>query len=238
MKVQRERYVEDLLQALTGGREGRGVGRRADDADMCSFQLTPDCSQLSYHRVCDGVSVHLGSLRLQPAPHHLQLNRQMIGQLVKCNINLKKQNLLLLEENRKLKEDHEHILQELQQRVQDKETMENELYSYFVMVLNAKKAKIKSLQDSLRQLQPTASFHRKQRKTDTAQSEDDTCEKREESIERSYPSLEPTILTTGHSEVSQGFSMDHTMSLDDNVQTRRKPMETLDCQTPGTSDME
>nr|XP_057927155.1 uncharacterized protein LOC131128383 isoform X2 [Doryrhamphus excisus] len=234
MKVQRERYVEDLLQALTGSRQGSGVGRRADDTDVCFFQLTPDRSRLSYHKVCDGVSVHLGSLRLKPTPHPLQLNREMIGQSIKCNISLKQQNLLLLEENRKLKEEHEHILRELEQKVQDKETMENELYSHFVMVLNAKKAKIKSLQDSLQQLQPIAGFHRKQRKNETAQSEDDSCHRRE----RSYPSLEPTILTSGHSEVSQGFSMDHAMPLDDNVQTRRKPMETLDCQIPGTSDME
>ncbi|XP_061906915.1 DNA repair protein XRCC4-like [Entelurus aequoreus] len=238
MEVPREQYVEDLFQALTGDGQGRGLGRGAGDADVYSFQLTPDCRQLSYHRVDDGVPVRLGSLKLQPAPHPLQLTREMIGQSLKCNTNLQKQNSLLLEENHKLKEEHEHILQELEKHVQDKETMENELYSCFVLVLNEKKAKIKSLQDSLRQLQSTANFHRKQRESDPAQSDDDRCDKREESIESSHLSLEPTLLTSGHSLVSQGFSMDHTMALADNVQTRWKPMETLDCQTPGTSKME
>lgn len=41
----------------------------------------------------------------------------------------------------------------LEQWVQGKETMERELYSRFVMVLNEKKAKIRGLQDTLRQLQ-------------------------------------------------------------------------------------
>lgn len=41
----------------------------------------------------------------------------------------------------------------LEQQVLDKEAMEQELYSRFVVVLNEKKAKIRSLQDSLHQLQ-------------------------------------------------------------------------------------
>ncbi|XP_061762300.1 DNA repair protein XRCC4-like isoform X2 [Nerophis ophidion] len=197
-EVPREQYVEDLFQALTGGGQGRGLVRGAGDVDVYSFQLTPDCRQLSYHKVFDGVPVLLGSLKLQPAPHPLQLTREMIGQSLKCNTNLQKHNLLLLEENHKLKEEHEHILQELEKHVQDKETMENELYSYFVLVLNEKKAKIKSLQDSLRQLQSTANFHRKQRESDPAQRDDDRCDRGEESIESSHLSLEPTIPTSAY----------------------------------------
>lgn len=41
----------------------------------------------------------------------------------------------------------------LEQQVLDKEAMERELYSRFVMVLNGKKAKIRGLQDTLHQLQ-------------------------------------------------------------------------------------
>lgn len=44
-------------------------------------------------------------------------------------------------------------LTRLEHHVQDKEKMERELYSRFVMVLNDKKAKIRSLQDAMRQLQ-------------------------------------------------------------------------------------
>lgn len=43
----------------------------------------------------------------------------------------------------------------LEQQVQDKEMLERELYSRFVMVLNEKKAKIRGLQDAVRQLHQT-----------------------------------------------------------------------------------
>lgn len=45
------------------------------------------------------------------------------------------------------------FLTRLEQQVQDKEVLERELYSRFVMVLNEKKAKIRGLQDAVRQLQ-------------------------------------------------------------------------------------
>lgn len=41
----------------------------------------------------------------------------------------------------------------LEQQVLDKEALEQELYSRFVVVLNEKKAKIRSLQNTLHQLQ-------------------------------------------------------------------------------------
>ena len=41
----------------------------------------------------------------------------------------------------------------LQQRVEQKESMESSLYCRFVMVLNQKKAKIRALRDSLQRLQ-------------------------------------------------------------------------------------
>lgn len=41
----------------------------------------------------------------------------------------------------------------LEQQVLNKEAMERELYSHFVVVLNEKKAKIRGLQETLHQLQ-------------------------------------------------------------------------------------
>lgn len=47
-------------------------------------------------------------------------------------------------------------LNRLEQQVQDKEKLERKLYSRFGMLLNEKKAKIRELQDDVRQLQSTA----------------------------------------------------------------------------------
>ena len=52
----------------------------------------------------------------------------------------------------------------LKQQVQDKEMLERELHSRFVMVMNEKKAKIRGLQDTVRQLQQTNDQQRDEQK--------------------------------------------------------------------------
>ncbi|MED6262931.1 hypothetical protein ATANTOWER_029898 [Ataeniobius toweri] len=78
----------------------------------------------------------------------------------------------------------------LEQQVKDKERLEEEMYSRFVMVLNEKKAKIRGLQDTVRQLS-----HTKDQRKDEGRTQSD-C-KAAQSEERSHPSQESTILITG-----------------------------------------
>lgn len=53
MGVTREKYVEDLLQALTKS-DGK---RRGDEKDVYSFRLTPDHRHLSYDKVFNNILV-------------------------------------------------------------------------------------------------------------------------------------------------------------------------------------
>ncbi|KAF3695890.1 Versican core protein Chondroitin sulfate proteoglycan core protein 2 [Channa argus] len=154
--ISRDRYVEDLLQALARSEEGKdGGGRRRGDKEVYSFHLTPDHSHLSCQKTCNGTLVHLCSVEFHPAPDPQELIQEMIAQSLKLSRDLDSKNFQLLEENWRVKQDHQLILRQLEQQVQDKEKLERELYSHFVMVVNEKKAKIRGLQDDVRQLQQT-----------------------------------------------------------------------------------
>ncbi|KAM9811145.1 DNA repair protein XRCC4-like [Neosynchiropus ocellatus] len=191
MGVSREGYLKDLQQALTGGDGGAG-----DAKETYSFRLSPDHCRLLYHKLCDGTTLQVGSVDLQPAPDPVLMNREMIAQSLKHTAQLEIENVALLEENRKLKQIHKRILTDFDQLVQEKETTEKKLYSCFVTVMKEKKAKIGSLEDELNQLKS----QKKRRK-----SEEDGSEETNESI---HPSLEPTIITPGHDLTCYGITVE------------------------------
>lgn len=64
MGVTVEKYVEDLLHALTGGGGQEGQRRHSDQEAVYSFQLTPDHSRLSYQKISGNVSVSKRLCRL------------------------------------------------------------------------------------------------------------------------------------------------------------------------------
>ncbi|KAJ3603502.1 hypothetical protein NHX12_028247, partial [Muraenolepis orangiensis] len=129
------------------------VTRDASDTGVDRERYVGDLHQAL---TCEGILTQLGSVELQPAPDSLELNRELIGQTLKQGTKLSSLNTHLREENQQLKREHQRILRELEQHVQHKEAMERRLYSCFVTTLNQKKAKIRGLRESARQLQLTA----------------------------------------------------------------------------------
>ncbi|KAM6965422.1 DNA repair protein XRCC4-like [Aplochiton taeniatus] len=144
--VLREKYVEDLCQALIGGEDG--VGQEVE----YSFHLPQNHSRLSYMKTYKGNLVTVGSAELQPAPEPFELNRELISQALERGTDLESQNHELLDENQRLKQEQRRLLTELERHVQYKDSMEREMYSRFVMVLNEKKARIRRLQDTVKHL--------------------------------------------------------------------------------------
>ncbi|KAJ7988403.1 hypothetical protein DPEC_G00323180 [Dallia pectoralis] len=151
LEMPTDRYIQDLQQALTG------TGASATDY---SFTLTSNPSlvanmTLAYEKVQMDISFCLGSVLLCEVPEPVEEVRALLTHGLECGTTLQNHNRSLMEENLRLKQELQHINSEMQRYISGKETLESELYSRFVLVLNEKKAKIRSLQKNITHLENT-----------------------------------------------------------------------------------
>ncbi|XP_028829796.1 DNA repair protein XRCC4 isoform X2 [Denticeps clupeoides] len=166
MEMQRERYVDELQLALTG------VGSAAQDY---SFHLDGPRSggkilHLSYEKVQKDISFKLGAVELQPVPDPTEVIGELISEGLEQSARLLSSNRHLQEENRRLRQEQEHISAEMERYAQGKETLEMELYRRFVLVLNEKKAKIRTLQEKVKQLEDALEDEVQSKKTSKPES--------------------------------------------------------------------
>ncbi|XP_040014076.1 DNA repair protein XRCC4 [Xiphias gladius] len=153
LEMQRERYIRDLQQALTG----------TESSVTYSFTLTPSppdrsaAVTLAYEKVQKDISFQLGSVLLRTVPEPAEAVRDLLIHSLQRGNTLEHQNQNLEEENQRLRQEQRRVTAELKRYAGGKEALEAELYSRFILVLNEKKAKIRSLQETVTHLQETRS---------------------------------------------------------------------------------
>ncbi|XP_038162873.1 DNA repair protein XRCC4 [Cyprinodon tularosa] len=151
LEMPTERYIQDLQQALT---------EPENSASYC-FTLRPDSPTsscpvtLTYEKMQKDISFKLGSVLLDPVKKPAEAVAEVLIHTLQRGNTLQEHNRKLMEENQRLIQEHQRIIEELKHYAEGKEALEAELYSRFVLVLNEKKAKIRSLQEAITTLQET-----------------------------------------------------------------------------------
>ncbi|MGH0160567.1 UNVERIFIED_CONTAM: hypothetical protein FKN15_054658 [Acipenser sinensis] len=95
----------------------------------------------------------LGSVELHTVSKPIEVIKELINHGLDRSTELRARNEHLLGENERLGRERDYVTEELKKNVQAKEVLEQDLYTRFVLVLNEKKAKIRSLQEKLKQAQ-------------------------------------------------------------------------------------
>ncbi|MBN3297111.1 XRCC4 protein, partial [Amia calva] len=153
MEMRREKYLEDLRQALTDG---------GKEPSRYSFDLSEDgvdgsALHLSYEKVQKDISAStsfkLGSVELHTISKPVEVVKELICHGLDNSAELQACNAHLQGENERLRGEWDYVNGELEKYVQAKEALEKDLYNRFVLVLNEKKAKIRSLQEKIKEFQ-------------------------------------------------------------------------------------
>ncbi|KAM9306414.1 DNA repair protein XRCC4-like [Pholidichthys leucotaenia] len=159
-------YVQNLQQVLMGAKK----------SSEYSFTLTPtppadgSTVTLTYEKIQKDISFRLGRALLKAVSEPAGAVRELLIHTLQKGTTLQKHNDRLEEENQRLRGEHQRITAELKHYAEGKEALEAELYSRFVLVLNEKKAKIRSLQEAVTNLEETRSSD-KEKKSDTVKSD-------------------------------------------------------------------
>ncbi|XP_027882292.1 DNA repair protein XRCC4 isoform X2 [Xiphophorus couchianus] len=149
LEMAKEKYIQDLQQALT---------EPELSASYC-FTLKPhpptsSCTvTLTYEKMQKGISFKLGSVLLDAVEEPAEAVRAVLIHTLQQGNKLQQHNHKLKEENQRLIQEHQYITEKLKHYADGVETLKAELYSRFVLLLNEKKTKIRSLQEALTKLQ-------------------------------------------------------------------------------------
>ncbi|XP_064129859.1 DNA repair protein XRCC4 isoform X3 [Loxodonta africana] len=144
MAMEKEKYVDELRKALVSG---------AGPADAYKFNFSKESSHFSFEKNLKNVSFRLGSFNLEKVSSPAEVIRELICDCLDTIAENQAKNQHLQKENERLLRDWNDVQRRFEKCVSAKETLEADLYKRFILVLNEKKAKIRSLRKLLSEVQ-------------------------------------------------------------------------------------
>lgn len=158
MAMEKEKYVEELRKALVSG---------AGPADTYKFNFSKDSCHFSFDKNLKDVSFELGSFNLEKVANPAEVIRKLICDCLDTTAENQAKNEHLQRENERLLRDWNDVQGRFEKCVSAKEAVETDLYKRFVLVLNEKKAKIRSLHKLLNEVQEPEKNMEHERETTT-----------------------------------------------------------------------
>uniref|UniRef100_A0A8D1NMS1 DNA repair protein XRCC4 n=1 Tax=Sus scrofa TaxID=9823 RepID=A0A8D1NMS1_PIG len=144
MALEKEKYVDELRKALVSG---------AGPTDTYKFNFSKDSCQFSFEKNLKDVSFRLGSFNLEKVANPAEVIRELICYCLDTISEKQAKNEHLQKENERLLRDWNDVQERFEKCVSAKEAVETDLYKRFILVLNEKKAKIRSLYKLLNEVQ-------------------------------------------------------------------------------------
>ncbi|XP_075397364.1 DNA repair protein XRCC4 [Tenrec ecaudatus] len=144
MAMEEEKYVDELRQALVLG---------AGPPDAYKFEFSKESCHFSFEKNLKNVSFRLGSFNLEKVASPAEVIRELLCDCLDTIAENQAKTQHLQKENERLLRDWNDIQGRFEKCVSAKETLESELYERFVLVLNEKKGKIRSLHKMLSEVQ-------------------------------------------------------------------------------------
>ncbi|XP_007948740.1 DNA repair protein XRCC4 [Orycteropus afer afer] len=158
MAMEKEKYVDELRKALVLG---------AGPADAYKFNFSEDSGHFSFEKNLKNVLFRLGSFNLEKVANPAEVIRELICDCLDTITENQAKNQHLKKENERLLRDWNDVQQRFDKCVNAKETLETDLYRRFILVLNEKKAKIRSLHKLLNEVQELEKSTKHDRETAT-----------------------------------------------------------------------
>ncbi|XP_040584982.1 DNA repair protein XRCC4 isoform X3 [Mesocricetus auratus] len=143
MAMEKEKYADELRKALVSG-SGSDTYRFIFSRESCHFSLEKELKDVSFR---------LGSFNLDKVPNSTEVIRELICYCLDTIAENQAKNEHLQKENERLLRDWNDVQGRFEKCVTAKEALEADLYQRFILVLNEKKTKIRSLHKLLGEIQ-------------------------------------------------------------------------------------